>query len=109
MYRAAIEGLLGLSRRGDAFAVDPSIPARWPGFSIEWRFGETLYRIHAANPEHRSRGVQSATLDGEPVDPAAIPLLDDGLTHEVEVVLGEPQPSQNVPASPVGARPASPS
>jgi cyclic beta-1,2-glucan synthetase len=40
------------------------------------------------NPEHRCRGVQSAELDGRPIDPGAIPLRDDGETHEVLVVLG---------------------
>lgn len=28
-------------------------------------------------------------MDGEAVDPAVIPLLDDGATHRVRVVLGE--------------------
>jgi hypothetical protein len=28
-------------------------------------------------------------LDGKPVDPAAIPLIDDGETHFVRIVLGE--------------------
>jgi hypothetical protein len=30
-----------------------------------------------------------ADLDGEPADPATIPLVDDGATHRVVVVLGE--------------------
>ena len=40
------------------------------------------------NPEHRCRGVGEADLDGAPVDPSAIPLVDDGRTHVVRVVLG---------------------
>jgi hypothetical protein len=31
----------------------------------------------------------SATLDGAPVDASAIPLLDDGGTHDVQIVLGD--------------------
>ncbi|MGH7646400.1 MAG: hypothetical protein ACREMR_12550, partial [Gemmatimonadales bacterium] len=42
-----------------------------------------------ANPEHRCRGIAEAELDGTPVDPAAIPLVDDGATHRVRVVVGE--------------------
>ena len=33
-----------------------------------------------------------AELDGHPVNAAAIPLLDDGATHQVRIVLGEPVP-----------------
>jgi hypothetical protein len=31
----------------------------------------------------------TATLDGEPVDAAAIPLINDGRTHDVQIVLGD--------------------
>ncbi len=89
MYRTAVEELLGLRRHGATFTVDPSIPAMWPHYAIDWRFGEALYRIQVANPEHRCRGVRAATLDGVPVDPRAIPLHDDGAAHDVEVVLGD--------------------
>ncbi len=90
MYQAAIESLLGLRRQGRTFTVDPSIPAMWPGFTIDWTIGETRYRISLSNPDHRSRGVALATHDGVAVDPRAIPLQQDGRTHRVEVVLGNP-------------------
>jgi len=50
------------------------------------------------NPEHRCRGVAEADLDGAPVDPAAIPLADDGAGHVVRVVLG----AGTRPAQPLG-------
>jgi cyclic beta-1,2-glucan synthetase len=88
MYRTAVEELLGLRRTGATFTLEPNIPAMWPRYAIDWRFGRTLYRINVTNPEHRCRGVRSAMLDGIAVDPSAIPLADDGGTHEVEAVLG---------------------
>jgi cyclic beta-1,2-glucan synthetase len=88
MYRAAIEGLLGLRRQGATFSVNPSIPAMWPGFSIEWTIGGTRYVINVTNPEHQSSGAGSATLDGAPVDAGAIPLHHDQQTHHVDIVLG---------------------
>jgi cyclic beta-1,2-glucan synthetase len=97
MYRAAIEGLLGLSRRGETFAVNPSIPAMWPECSLQWRFGETLYRVNVLNPAHRCCGVRSATLDGIAVDPLAIPLRDDRRTHVVEIELGDRQSAGAAP------------
>ncbi len=89
-YRAGLEGLLGLRRRGESFHVDPCIPAAWPGFSITWRFGASRYEITVTNPDHVCRGVAGAELDGVPCDGAAIPLVDDGRTHHVRVVLGQP-------------------
>jgi cyclic beta-1,2-glucan synthetase len=88
MYQAAIDGLLGLRRRGDTFAMDPCIPAMWPECAIDWRHGGSLYRIAIENPERQQRGVRSATLDGATVDAGAIPLLDDGREHDVVIVLG---------------------
>jgi cyclic beta-1,2-glucan synthetase len=88
MYQAAIEGLLGLRRAASTFTVNPCIPAIWATYSLDWRIGRGRYRITVTNPERLCRGVSSAELDGTPVDPLAIPLLDDGRTHEVHVVLG---------------------
>jgi cyclic beta-1,2-glucan synthetase len=100
MYRVALEGILGLSRRGASFTVNPCIPLSWPGYSIEWRFGKTVYSIQVENPERRSGGVARVELDGTVVDPAAIPLADDGVAHMVKVVLGAAR------TAPAGARKA---
>jgi cyclic beta-1,2-glucan synthetase len=89
MYRAGLESILGLRRRGATFEIDPCIPAAWTAYSIAWRFGATHYSIAVSNPERRSRGVVQAVLDGTAVDPRAVPLSDDGGRHELEVVLGE--------------------
>ncbi len=91
MYRAGIESMLGLRRRGDTFGVNPCIPSSWPGFEIAWCFQTTRYTISVTNPEHRCRGVATATLDGVITNAAAIPLVDDGLEHDVRVVLGTPR------------------
>jgi cyclic beta-1,2-glucan synthetase len=90
MYQVAIEGLLGLRRGGATFSVDPCIPAMWPEYAVDWRVGQTIYRIRVTNPEHRCRGIDAASLDGLAVDPCAIPLRDDGTEHYVEIVLGTP-------------------
>jgi cyclic beta-1,2-glucan synthetase len=90
IYQAAIRGLLGLRRSGTTFSVNPCIPAVWPEYSLEWRFGRTRYRIVVLNPNHHPTGIASSELDGIPVDPTAIPLDDDGRTHEIVVVLGHP-------------------
>jgi cyclic beta-1,2-glucan synthetase len=89
MYRAGLESILGLRRRGETFIVDPCIPSAWPEYRITWQFRDSRYVITVSNPARRCRGVMTATLDGAPVDAAAIPLLNDGRSHDVQIVLGE--------------------
>jgi cellobiose phosphorylase len=83
-----VQALLGLQRRGDTISIDPCIPTVWPEYMMEWTISGTRYRFVVENPNHRSRGVASAALDGVAVDAAAIPLVIDGGEHEVRVVLG---------------------
>jgi cellobiose phosphorylase len=87
LYQAAIEALLGLRVSHATFQIDPCIPTQWPGYSVVWVRGRTRYEVTVMNPHKASRGVASATLDGAPVDSAAIPILDDGATHRVEIAL----------------------
>jgi cyclic beta-1,2-glucan synthetase len=88
MYRAGLESMLGLRRRGDTFSVDPCIPSSWPGYEIAWRFKGSRYLISVSNPERQCRGVLTATLDEIATNAAAIPLVDDGVTHHVRITLG---------------------
>ena len=62
----------------------------WTGFSLTWRHGRTVYRITVSNAEHRGNGVRSAAIDGVQVPSDAIPIEDDGQTHEIAVELGVP-------------------
>jgi len=90
MYRAGLETILGLERRGSAFAINPCIPFVWPGFSVVLRLGDTRYEISVENPQQRCRGIARAELDGAAVDAGAIPIRDDGGTHRVRAVIGDP-------------------
>jgi len=89
LYRAGLESLLGLRRRGATFSVNPCIPSSWPGHEIVWRFLSTRYEIAVANPQRRCQGVIRAELDGLTVNATAIPLVDDGGVHHVRIVMGE--------------------
>jgi cyclic beta-1,2-glucan synthetase len=88
MYRAGLESMLGLSRRGSTFSIEPCVPASWARYEISWRHRSTQYEIVVLNPDGRCDGVAAATLDGLPIAARQIPLLDDGGTHRVEVILG---------------------
>jgi cellobiose phosphorylase len=87
LYRLGIEEILGLKRRGDILRIDPCIPPEWPRFDVTYRVGRSTYQITVRNPRGVSGGVGSTEIDQQPASPGEIPLIDDGLVHQVEVVL----------------------
>jgi cyclic beta-1,2-glucan synthetase len=90
LYRAGLESLLGVTRRGDTLYVAPCIPPRWPGFRVRYRQGSAHYEIRVENPRGVTRGVALIEVDGVRLEQAAhgFPLLDDARTHQVHVVMG---------------------
>src|SRR6266446_6812762 len=91
-YRVWLEEILGFQRRGDTLTINPVIPKDWPGFRLRYRFQTTTYRIVVENPDHCSRGVTLVEVDGVLAADKTVRLRDDGLPHEVRVVLGNKPP-----------------
>jgi cyclic beta-1,2-glucan glucanotransferase len=87
-YRFGVEMLLGIRGDAGAWRIDPCIPARWPGFEVTLREGDTSFRVRVANPRGVSRGVVAVLLDGAPLAEAVLPRLQDGRLHDVEVTMG---------------------
>ncbi|MBI5957748.1 MAG: hypothetical protein HY866_03365 [Chloroflexi bacterium] len=88
MYRLGIEMLLGLRREGSELCIDPCIPAEWPAFEVDYRYEQTVYHVRVENPDHQERGIKAVSLDGEQVISSRVPLVNDGGTHQVVVILG---------------------
>jgi cyclic beta-1,2-glucan synthetase len=88
MYRLGIEAILGLRRAGETLVIDPCIPKVWPDFKATYRHGAARYLISVDNPEHVNRGVEQVLLDGKLLPANVLRLADDGLSHEVNVVMG---------------------
>jgi cyclic beta-1,2-glucan synthetase len=89
MYRAGVEWILGFRLRGSGFPSIPAFPRAWPGFQITFRYHSSLYEIRVRNPNSESKGVSTLSLDGVTLEPdSELDLVDDGGTHQVEVVLG---------------------
>jgi cyclic beta-1,2-glucan synthetase len=90
-YRVALEWLLGFRVQGSNLQLDPCILRRWPGFEIAFRYASARYDIAVENPLGVCRGVLATKFDGEiPTknNRSLIPLVNDGATHRVRVVLG---------------------
>ena len=90
LYRAGIEAILGFRLQGAFLLLDPCIPKAWPRFEIAFKYRSARYDITVENPQGVSRGVAQVELDGKtlPGAPARVPLVDDGETHTVRVLLG---------------------
>jgi cyclic beta-1,2-glucan synthetase len=85
MYRVGLETILGLDRRGDRLTIRPCVPDVWGEYSIDYRFGGSLYAITVHDPA-RVRGLGAeVSVDGRVLDGVEIPLVDDGTRHEVSV------------------------
>jgi cyclic beta-1,2-glucan synthetase len=85
MYRVGLEGILGFTKRGDRLFIEPRAPASWSGYSIEYRYGKSVYVIVVHNEDGISGGAVEITIDGAPSADGSIRLEDDGARHEVSV------------------------
>jgi cyclic beta-1,2-glucan synthetase len=85
MYRVGLEGILGFRKRGDRLFIEPRVPASWSGYTIEYRYGKSLYVIVVNDEGGAGRGAVEVTIDGRVSEGAGIPLIDDGERHTVTV------------------------
>ncbi|WP_052183086.1 glucoamylase family protein [Rhizobium sp. YS-1r] len=60
LYRAAVEGILGLRRQGDRLFVDPVLPTGWNGFTAELTIDDVVHKIEVENGK--------VTVDGKAVN-----------------------------------------
>ena len=90
MYRAGVEGLLGLTRAGQELHLDPCIPKDWPQVSATVRLQDAQIAVTILNPDGAGHGVVLAQMDGAGLRVtsrgAVIPLIKGD--HAVTVVLG---------------------
>ncbi|NUB45466.1 glycosyl transferase [Fertoebacter nigrum] len=84
MYRAGVEGIIGLTREGDEVIFDPCLPSEWPGMSLTLRHGGAELRVEVVNASGAGRGVTRAAIDGAEAPHDGRPFrlrLRDGVTN----------------------------
>jgi len=84
MYRLIVESLLGLKLEVDRLSFAPLLPVDWVGFTVHYRYRETVYHI-AVLRRQVGDGETSVTVDGSPQQDKTITLVDDHQEHAVEV------------------------
>jgi cyclic beta-1,2-glucan synthetase len=82
MYRAGIEGILGIRREGNFVTVKPCIPARWPGFAATIKLDGSSIDISVVNG---TAGETRASLNGTPVEcvNGMVRVALDGRSHKL--------------------------
>jgi cyclic beta-1,2-glucan synthetase len=86
MYRVALESILGFQQRGEMLFIEPCIPTSWKEFTIEYRFGASMYEITVENPDGLQNGAVELSVDGNGTE-KGIHLRDDGKRHRVTATL----------------------
>jgi cellobiose phosphorylase len=79
MYRLVLESLLGVTLEGDRLRMLPCLPSDWTGFTVHYRFRETVYHIAV----RQARATEEAAH--HPGTGLELPLVDDRQEHWVEL------------------------
>jgi len=89
MYRAGVEGILGIRREGDVLVIEPCIPRQWQGFSARVEVEGTSWDISVTASSEDTRSGLHAVLDGVPdaARTGPIRLALDGGAHVLELAL----------------------
>lgn len=87
-YYAITQFILGIKPAYDGLQVEPCIPAAWKGFKVTRKFRGATYVIDVKNPNGVQKGVKSLKVDGKDVAGNIIPIMPEGKTYQVEVILG---------------------
>ena len=87
MYRLIVESLLGVQRKGNTLMLQPLLPPEWPGFTLHYRYGGSVYHIdvrQGAGAEH------VLSVDDQVIEGSSLTLVDDGGEHQVALLCAEP-------------------
>ena len=76
--------------RGDRMRINPVIPSSWPGFSLRYRHGETIYSVEVENPDGCEHDIAWVEMDGQRVSDGWIPLEEGLVKHLIRIRMGHP-------------------
>jgi cellobiose phosphorylase len=87
MYQFVMGSLLGIELQKDVLKFKPCFPVGWPSVTINYRHGKASYHITIFQLNNND---ESWWKEGEVQGKGDnIKLIDDGITHNVEVHVGQ--------------------
>ena len=86
-YTAATRWILGIRLTFEGLIIDPCIPSDWKEFQVARQWRGATYHVYVKNPNGVQTGVQTITLNGQPI-PDLIPPQPEGTSHEIVVTMG---------------------
>ncbi len=81
MYRAGLEAVLGINRKGNQLRIKPSLAGAWPQAEVSVKFGNTVYKLMLSDAHEKDIQLQPDRSTGEYI----IVLVDDGAMHEIVI------------------------
>jgi cellobiose phosphorylase len=85
LYRLITESFLGLRQEGNKLKFVPCIPAEWESFKVHYRYRNTVYHIAVVQKPGTEEMI--VTADGMEQEDRMVMLADDGVEHNVQVIL----------------------
>jgi len=83
-YEAGIRYILGLKIEKGILMLEPCIPSDWREYSIQYKFGESIYHIKITNPNRKNVGISQLKLNGEVIENKQIKLISTGGIYQIE-------------------------
>ena len=85
MYRLITESFLGIKLAVDHLTFDPCLPADWSGFTMRYKFYDTVYVIKVVQDKAATETV--IDLDGVSQTATSVRLINDEQEHHVTVTV----------------------
>ena len=87
-YKAGIEYILGLKKRGNKLFFNPCISKEWKEFKVRYKYKNSIYDIIVKNSEGLENSQkQEIFINNKKIETNFINLIDDGKRYEVLVIL----------------------
>ena len=90
MYRAGVEGILGVTRTADILFIDPCLPKSWPGVSVQITLDGFRVDVTVVNSGGNGHRITHALLDGVEIicDGGKLRLPITDRMHRLHLTLG---------------------
>ena len=85
MYEAGIKYILGLNIEGNILKIKPCIPDSWNEYSIQYKYGTSMYNLKVIN--HNKKSEKEIYINGKKIDHDEIALQDNGKINNIEIII----------------------